>query len=248
MVIENVKTPSVSAAGGGEPSGGQPRQRRSPRNPCDRILVLENLDSGEELDGRMTNFSKEGLYFESNIAVKPGRVIFIGIANSPYSSDPDAYECHRVKVQWRKDLPEGEFRYGYGVSHMDPIGARPTFTEKYYYDMPKYLGLILKEISDTRRYSRKPLARPVYFTTAGHFSSGRIRNISRNGLFIETHQLMDQGRIVYLAIPGTRFDQKWLIKSQVAYRQKTGFGVQFLGIATRKATLGTASDGIPELT
>jgi hypothetical protein len=247
-VIEDVKTSSAPAADGGGPPEKQPKQRRSPRSPCDRILVLENLAGGEELDGRMTNFSRDGLYFESNIAVKPGRVIFIGIANSPYTSEPDTYECHRVKVQWRKDLAGGEFKYGYGVSHMDPIGARPTFTEKYYYDMPKYLGLILKEISDARKYSRKPLARPVYFTTTGHYSSGKIRNISRNGLFIEAHERVPKGRVVYLAIPGTRFDQKWLIKAQVAYRQKNGFGVQFLGVAARKAAPGTATAGIAEKT
>jgi hypothetical protein len=60
----------------------------------------------------MFNYSRGGLYFESDYAPLPGSEIYIGIERSPYDAGPDIY---RVQVCWRRELTALDSRYAFGV-------------------------------------------------------------------------------------------------------------------------------------
>ncbi|MGD9182921.1 MAG: hypothetical protein PVG15_15675, partial [Desulfobacterales bacterium] len=60
----------------------------------------------------MYNYSRGGLYFESDYAPLPGTEIYIGIEKSPYDFGPDLY---RARVQWRKELSGQTSKYAFGV-------------------------------------------------------------------------------------------------------------------------------------
>jgi hypothetical protein len=194
-------------------------------------IIKENLETGMVVIGQMQNYSIGGFCFESNAAFEPRQIVFLGIPDSPYAaSEVSLYECHRVSIRWRKTLYRSRYRHAYGVQHLDPIGIDPEFTERYYCDVPEYKNDIPDVAPEMRRFRRKPLSAPVYFTARDRLSSGLIRDISRDGIFIETGKSPKAGRIIRLVIPGTIFDKGIMLEGQIVRQNVAGFGVQFSGI------------------
>ena len=78
--------------------------------------MYEHFGSGRYFEGKMLNYSRGGMYFESNFAPEIGTEIFIGVENSPYTSGHDVY---RAKVIWHFKLqdPEAVFSHGVGVKY-----------------------------------------------------------------------------------------------------------------------------------
>jgi len=79
--------------------------------------MFEHYASGRYFEGRMFNYSRGGMYFESDFAPKVGTEIFIGVENSPYTAGHDVY---RAKVIWKKELADRQsfFLYGVGVKFL----------------------------------------------------------------------------------------------------------------------------------
>jgi hypothetical protein len=93
-----------------------PEQRDDTRFYHEATIMIENYPKGQYYEGRMYNYSRGGMYFESDFAPGTGTDVFIGIENSPYSADHDVY---RARIMWLKKLPDKAsfFYYGVGVSY-----------------------------------------------------------------------------------------------------------------------------------
>jgi hypothetical protein len=93
-----------------------PEKRDTPRFEHEATVMIENYPSGKYHEGRMYNYSRTGMYFESDFAPPVDTDLFIGIENSPYSSEHDV---RRAKVVWCKKLPDNAsyFYYGVGVKY-----------------------------------------------------------------------------------------------------------------------------------
>ena len=87
-------------------------QRHATRVNHKADILLENLPAGTQYKAKMYNYSRGGMYFESDFAPLPGTEIYIGIERSPYDDSPDIY---RVQVCWRRELAEANSRYSFGV-------------------------------------------------------------------------------------------------------------------------------------
>jgi hypothetical protein len=96
-------------------------QRDTTRIKHKARILLENLPSGAHYKAKMYNYSRGGLYFESDFAPLPGTEIYIGIEISPYDLGPDLY---RAKVRWRKELSgqDSKYTFGVGVKYHYPVG------------------------------------------------------------------------------------------------------------------------------
>ncbi|MBW2469584.1 MAG: PilZ domain-containing protein [Deltaproteobacteria bacterium] len=83
-------------------------------------ILLENLPAGILYKAKMYNYSRGGMYFESDYAPLPGSEIYVGIERSPYDDSPDIY---RVQVRWRRELaaPDSGYTFGVGVKYHYPI-------------------------------------------------------------------------------------------------------------------------------
>lgn len=83
-------------------------------------ILLEHYPTGEYHVAEMGNFSRGGMYFESDFAPLPGTEVYIGIERSPYDAGPDLY---RAEVRWRKKLSphQSTYDYGVGVKYRYPI-------------------------------------------------------------------------------------------------------------------------------
>jgi len=93
-----------------------PEQRDTSRFRHETQIMFEHYSSGRYYEGRMFNYSRGGMYFESDFAPKVGAEIFIGVENSPHTACQNVY---RAKVIWKKELADGQsfFFYGVGVKY-----------------------------------------------------------------------------------------------------------------------------------
>ena len=93
-----------------------PEQRDNTRFYHEATVMVEDYPKGKYYEGRMYNYSRGGMYFESDFAPDAGNDVFIGIENSPYSSGHDVY---RAKVMWVKKLLDKAsfFYFGVGVRY-----------------------------------------------------------------------------------------------------------------------------------
>lgn len=89
-----------------------PEQRADRRQRHEAAIMYEHYSSGRYYEGKMLNFSRGGMYFESNFAPEVGSEIFIGIENSPVTSGHDVY---RAKVIWHEELEGEESMFYYGI-------------------------------------------------------------------------------------------------------------------------------------
>ena len=89
-----------------------PEQRTDRRQRHEAPIMFEHYSSGKYYEGKMMNYSRGGMYFESNFAPEVGSEIFIGVENSPFTSGHDVY---RAKVIWHESLEGADSLFFYGI-------------------------------------------------------------------------------------------------------------------------------------
>ncbi len=194
-----------------------PENRNNARIKYKSPVTIENLKAGIIYQARMLDFSKHGLYFETDSLLRLGDDVFIGIEYSPYADSHDTYECMRAKIMWRRELPTSFFKYGYGVKYSID------------YDKQKSRSGNLKIVEDQRKHTRKRYSRPIIFATQNKILNGITKNISPSGVFIETHHRIEVGQIVTLFVP-LKNAKNARIKGEVVWAGPEGFGIKFLHI------------------
>jgi len=194
-----------------------PENRDTARIQHKSPVTIENLNAGIIYRARMLNFSKYGLYFETDSLLRLGDEVFIGIEYSPYTDDRDTYECLRAKIMWRRELPTSFFKFGYGVKFSID------------YDKQKSRNGNLKIVEDQRKHSRKRYSKSIIFATQNKILSGITKDISPSGVFIETPHQLKVGQSVTLMVP-LKSAKNAKIKSEVIWSGPEGFGVKFLHI------------------
>jgi len=99
-------------------------KRNSIRYHQEASLVCSIFNSGNQHEGNMKNFSKDGMYFEQNVFFKPGTAIAVRIEECPFEMiNPDILdELNTVAladVRWYQDFGEyNKPRFGYGVRYL----------------------------------------------------------------------------------------------------------------------------------
>jgi hypothetical protein len=87
-------------------------KRASPRFPFSTAVMFEDYPARTCCAGRMVDYSRTGMRFETGVAPAPGSEIFIGMDRSPYSS---AHDVFRAQVVWLRRLPPDASGYAYSV-------------------------------------------------------------------------------------------------------------------------------------
>jgi hypothetical protein len=79
-------------------------------------VLVEDKPTGYRYDGTMFNYSKSGMYLETDYAPRPSRKIRIEIKSLPDSPSPQSY---LAEVRWRQPSSKkaSTFAYGIGVKY-----------------------------------------------------------------------------------------------------------------------------------
>ena len=151
-------------------------------------LQVKNLQSGKIHNAKMFNYSREGVYFESDSVLNPGMQVYIGIQNSPYASLPDVLEYHRAEIMWRRKLKCSFYRFGYGVK-LGSLDNKQTSKS----------NEIIKT-KNSRIHPRKPYKQSTMFSTQNGIFEGTTKNISPTGVFVMSKKAFEVGQTLTLAL------------------------------------------------
>ena len=197
--------------------GSNLENRNNARIEYESPIECKDLKTGRTFDATMYNYCSDGLYFETDIKLHPGNEIDLGIINSPYSSNSDAYECFCAKVIRCNKLPDdaSRFFYGYGAKLMR------AFDEQH----KDFINGIF-----SRKYQRIKSSKHIYYTTNNHFYTGLIKDISKTGIFIQTKDSFPHGQILMLDIPFSNKNKNTIVNGEVVRSTQQGFGVRFKSI------------------
>ena len=86
--------------------------RKAARIKQKGVIMLSDETSEYYYYAQLGNVSGDGMYFESENALKPGSEIDIQYDNPPFKASPKNY---RAIVQWCKPLSEDDSLHAYGV-------------------------------------------------------------------------------------------------------------------------------------
>ena len=197
------------------------------RFKCEADISHDNLLPGIFYAAKMLNFSKGGLYFESNQSLYIGDYINIKIENSPDPSGNDTQYNFGVEILWRKDLHDSSFKNGYGAQYIEPNESLEKIFKVADLKKERPQPNDLNDKKDPRRYPRRPYNKSLPFTSKKTYYKGIITNLSRGGAFIETPNIFSVGQIITLIIPGYRKPREVKLKASVVRLSLAGIGVIF---------------------
>jgi hypothetical protein len=80
---------------------------------------------------------------------------------------------------------------------------------------------------EKRTAIRKSCNIPVYYATYDRVYSNHIKNISRNGLFIETQRPLFVGEEIMMTFRLKGFEKPIKLKGEIAHASRSGIGVEF---------------------
>ena len=179
--------------------------------------------------GKLHNFSKAGLYFESDQSIFPGEEVFIKFQKQPGSANDDiiAQLPFGVKILWQISLSDSSFRYGYGALYIDKDDSLVKTIKIPELVPPKFTDKTLEAEKDPRAYPRKPYHKSIRLTYKHKNYRGEFRNISRGGVFIETNTQFPIDKQIRIAMPGSKIRNNFYLKGLIVRINTDGFGVKF---------------------
>ena len=100
-------------------------KRTDRRHRCDASIELGCFNDKKTFRARMLNYSKDGMYFESEVFLKEGANIYFQMNDCSFDiSDPERYDGLRTvslaRVKWLKDIGGERFNhFGVGVKYVE---------------------------------------------------------------------------------------------------------------------------------
>jgi Tfp pilus assembly protein PilZ len=181
-------------------------------------------------DGKIYNFSNDGVYFESNEQILPGDEISITITKKPQKDNVDTPKTFDVEILWRKKIQGSSYRYGYGAKLLEPKGSLIKLfgrTKLENEDLNNHHQINALDEKDPRAHPRK-----IYNTTLKYIYrkqryQGFATNVSRGGAFIETKTNLSIGEKIALIIHSTKTRKIVRLKGWIIRQDETGFGIKF---------------------
>lgn len=98
-------------------------KRTDQRHICEGSISCRYFIKGETFNGRMLNFSKSGMYFESSAFIREGATIYFRLINcSGFPSAPEFCEGLRsvsiAEVRWCREMKNEDAAYfGFGAKY-----------------------------------------------------------------------------------------------------------------------------------
>ena len=79
--------------------------------------------------------------------------------------------------------------------------------------------------SDRRGYHRTAIAGDIYFATKRRIYGGTLKNLSSQGLYIETSERFSMGELIFVALPSADiYDLKF--RGRIVWCDLNGFGAE----------------------
>ena len=100
-------------------------RRKHRRIKYEAVISHDVSNNGNIYPGKMFNFSKGGLYFESDQTIYPGEDIFVGLTIHAASPGKEKQLLFEVKILWQEALEESARCCGYGGEFLSTYNIFP---------------------------------------------------------------------------------------------------------------------------
>ena len=190
-------------------------RRNSARIDHTSPIKVEDRKSGKLYKARMFNYSKNGLYFETDSVLESGDQIYIGIQDSPYASSNGVFEYCRSEIKWRKELKDSYFEYGYGVKLSTELNKKSS----------KSTNFMASNNEENKQ--KKPVRKTIKITDQSRSYEGLIKDISPSGVFFAAEETFEEGQILNFSVP-IKNGKEAKMNVQIVWADDEGFGVIFI--------------------
>lgn len=179
--------------------------------------------------GKLFNFGKGGLYFESDQSIFPGEEVFIKFENQqdPISDGIMSQLPFGVEIVWQNDLSDSFFRFGYGAHYIDQNDSLVKSIKLPGIELKNMQNKNLETEKDPREYPRRQYHKSLLLSHQERNSRGEFKNISKGGVFIKTDIKFTVGKKIKIVIPGSKIRKNVYLKGLIVRINKEGFGVKF---------------------
>jgi Tfp pilus assembly protein PilZ len=204
-------------------------RRRHKRFKYEAVISHDVSTNGNVYPGKMFNFSKDGLYFESDQAIYPDEDIFVALAIHADASGKDTQLLLEAIIIWQKETENSALCYGYGgkfLSTYDSFTDTGQIQEKII-EKKTSSSYVLGEGNDSRKHKRRPYHKSLLFSCDRHEHKGLVSNIGRGGTFILTKENFVLGSQVKLVVPAVKSRKEiketgWIVRISLE-----GIGISF---------------------
>jgi Tfp pilus assembly protein PilZ len=204
--------------------------RENRRISCEINILHDNVISEFVYAGKIYNFSKQGLYFESDEQITPGGEISIIIKKLPKKNNDYAEITFDVETLWCRELKKSPFRYGYGVRLTNQNASLIKLFDTVEFKEIEFNnddGQAEADEKDPRAHARKIYNRKLKLKYDSHIWEGLVTNISRGGAFIESKNKFPFDAEITLIVPGKKNRKDVRIKGWILRIDEKGIGVKF---------------------
>lgn len=205
-------------------------ERRSHRRFVYEAEIAHDLLAHNNIyKGKLYNFSRGGLYFESDQPIFPGEEVFIKFKDQPDSSNDDMMSQlpFGVEIVWQNDLPDSFFRFGYGAHYLDINDSLVTTIKIPELEQENLQDKNLAAEKDPREYPRRQYHQSLLLQYQRKSYSGEFKDISKGGVFIKTDIKFTVGKKIRIVIPGSKIRQHLKLRGLIVRINTEGFGVKF---------------------
>ena len=202
-------------------------KRKHKRHQYEAFISHDILSQEATPAGKIFNFSKSGLYFESNDTFYPTEEIFVEIIDHPQSSDPDFELLFDVEIIWLKKLQDASFRYGYGAKFKFPDADFEKKIGLATLEKPRLLKPESEDKTEAREYPRRHYGKPIVFNHKNQVCRGLITDLSRGGAFIKTGIKFSLGQKIKLVITEGKVSKDLKRQGWIVRVSPEGFGISF---------------------
>ncbi len=218
---------------------GQILKSNQERRRHKRIIYEANVShtvasSDATHSGKMFNFSKRGVYFESDQSLHPGQDIALGIAASAETYRNDINFLFDVKIIWRKALEDSQFGFGYGGKLLNAVNSKLDDGNALHTAGPTLPFDEIKPERESRQHSRRPYNKSLKFRHNNVEYTGFVANIGRGGALILTEEQFAIGGRITLIVPGIHTRKKVNVNGRIVRLAPDGIGVRFEGRSGRE--------------
>ena len=161
-------------------------RRKHRRIIYEAVISHDVSNNGRIYPGKMFNFSKGGLYFESDQTIYPGQDIFVGLTIHAASPGKVKQLLFEVKIVRQEALEASALSCGYGGEF---LSTDNVFPETGYYKENARSASASDDFgveNDSRKHIRKRCKKSLIFSYSRHRYKGFVSNIGRAGAFILT--------------------------------------------------------------
>ena len=201
--------------------------RDKKRFNCNAEVSHDNLLPDVFYPANMYNFSKGGLYFESEQRLYIGDYINFRVK---YPARPSGNHTHYqfgIEILWRQEAQHSSLKYGYGSKFINPNQTLENIIDLSKLEKQRIPQKSVEKEKDPRTHPRRSYNRSLVIIAQNRNYKGLMTNISRSGAFIKTQNNFAVGQILTILLPGHKKQKDVKLKGYVVRLNRSGVGVIF---------------------